>query len=147
VPDATRRYRDGGGGWEDAAGYSRGVRRHGHIAISGTTATAGDGTALHPGDSYAQAHAAIARALKAVEALGGHAEDVVRSRLYLAPDADWEAATRAHAELLGAVAPANTTLYVAGLIGEGFLVEVELEAELPPENGSPARTPSSASQT
>ena len=43
---------------------------------------------------------------------------------------DWEGAARAHAELLGAVAPANTTLHVAGLIGEGFLVEVEVEAEL-----------------
>ena len=38
---------------------------------------------------------------------------------------------RAHAEIFGHVAPANTTLVVAGLIGDDFLVEVELEAELP----------------
>jgi hypothetical protein len=30
---------------------------------------------------------------------------------------------------MGSVAPANTMLYVASLVGEGFLVEVELEAE------------------
>jgi enamine deaminase RidA (YjgF/YER057c/UK114 family) len=137
VPDATRRFRDGGG-WEERAGYSRGVRRGLRIAISGTTASAPDGSALHPGDCYAQAHAALRRALAAVEALGGQAEDVVRTRVYLAPDADWEGAARAHAELLGRVAPANTTLHVAGLIGEGFLVEVEVEAELSPEGNRPA---------
>ena len=53
---------------------------------------------------------------------------MLRTRLLLAPGADWEGAARAHAEVLGAVAPANTTLFVAGLIGEGFLVEVELDA-------------------
>jgi len=30
---------------------------------------------------------------------------------------------------MGTVAPANTMLYVSALIGDGFLVEVELEAE------------------
>jgi hypothetical protein len=30
---------------------------------------------------------------------------------------------------MGAVAPASTMLHVAALIGDGFLVEVELEAE------------------
>jgi enamine deaminase RidA (YjgF/YER057c/UK114 family) len=135
VPDATRRFRDGGG-WEERAGYSRGVRRGARIAISGTTANAPDGSALYPGDSYAQTRAALTRALAAVEALGGAAEDVVQTRVYLAPEADWQGAARAHAELLGSVAPANTTLHVAALIGEGFLVEVEVEAELSPEGDS-----------
>ena len=49
----------------------------------------------------------------------------------LAPAADWREVARAHAEIFGHVAPANTTLVVAGLIGDDFLVEVELEAELP----------------
>jgi len=121
VDDSTQRFRDGGG-WEESAGYSRAVRRANHIAVSGTTAE-GDGT-------YEQTRAAIERSLAAVRRLGGRDEDVVRSRVYLVPDADWEAAARAHAELLGAVAPANTMLTVASLIGEGFLVEVEIEAVL-----------------
>jgi enamine deaminase RidA (YjgF/YER057c/UK114 family) len=129
MPDKTERFTDGGG-WEEEAGYSRAVRRSGRISVSGTTATAPDGGALHPGDSYRQARTAIERALAAVQALGGHPEDVVRSRIYLAPAADWEEAIRAHFELLGAVAPANTTVHVASLIGDGFLVEVELDAEL-----------------
>ena len=132
MPGRTRHHRDGSG-WEEAAGYSRAVRRSGHIAVSGTTATGPDGRTLHSGDTYAQARAALERAIAAVEALGGHLEDVVRTRLYLSPAADWEAAARAHAEMLGRVAPANTMLWVAGLIGDGFLVEVEMDAELPPQ--------------
>jgi enamine deaminase RidA (YjgF/YER057c/UK114 family) len=126
----TRRHRDGGG-WERQAGYSRAVRRFGHIAVSGTTATGPDGLALHPGDTYKQALAALERAIAAMQALGGALDDVVRTRVYLAPGADWEEASRAHAETMGSVAPANTMLYVASLIGDGFLVEVELEAETP----------------
>ncbi len=129
MPGATRHHRDGSG-WEEAAGYSRAVRRSRRIAVSGTTATGADGGALHRGDTYGQARVALERAIAAIEALGGHVEDVVRTRLYLSPAADWEAAARAHVELFGKVAPANTMLHVAGLIGDGFLVEVEMDAEL-----------------
>jgi enamine deaminase RidA (YjgF/YER057c/UK114 family) len=128
VSDITRRHRDGGG-WEEKAGYSRAVRRFGHIAVSGTTATADDGRALHPGDTYSQTVVALQRAIAAMKTLGGGLDDVVRTRVYLGPGADWEAAARAHADVMGSVSPANTMLYVAGLIGDGFLVEVELEAE------------------
>jgi enamine deaminase RidA (YjgF/YER057c/UK114 family) len=131
VPGATRHHRDGSG-WEESAGYSRAVRRFGRIAVSGTTASGPDGRALHPGDTYRQARTALERAIGAVEALGGSSEDIVRTRLFLSPAADWEAAARAHVELLGKVAPANTMLHVAGLIGEGFLVEVEMDADVQP---------------
>jgi enamine deaminase RidA (YjgF/YER057c/UK114 family) len=126
------RFRDSGG-FEAEAGYSRAARRGRRIAVSGTTASGPDGRALHPGDTYRQARAALERALAALAARGGAPGDVLRTWLYLAPDADWRAAARAHAELLGQVVPANTTLHVAGLVGEGFLVEVEVDAELAPE--------------
>lgn len=129
MPERTDRARDGVG-WEIEAGYSRAARRGRRIAVSGTTATGPNGAALYPGDTYAQTKAALARGLRAIEALGGQAADVLRSRLYLAPGANWTEAGRAHKELLGGVAPANTTLFVAGLIGKDFLVEIELEAEL-----------------
>jgi len=119
MADSTQRFRDGGG-WEEAAGYSRAVRRLNHIAVSGTTA---DGA-----DTYEQTRAALRRAVEAVLQLGGGIGDVVRSRVYLVPHADWEGAARAHAEVLGRIAPANTMLRVAALIGDEFLVEVELEA-------------------
>lgn len=123
------RYRDGSP-WESKAGYSRAVRHGGTIEVSGTTAHDSDGSTLYPGDAFRQTRAALERALRAVEELGGSRQDVVRTRVLLVPGADWEEAARAHAEILGDVAPANTTLFVGGLIGEGLLVEVEVEAVL-----------------
>jgi len=116
--------------WQDTAGYARGARRGSRIAVSGTTASGPDGAALHPGDTFGQAAEAIARGLRAVEALGGTATDVLRTRVFLAPGASWEDAARAHREAFHAVRPANTMLYVSALIGDGLLVEVELDAEL-----------------
>jgi hypothetical protein len=52
----------------------------------------------------------------------------VRTRLLLAPDCDWKEAARAHAQAFTGIDPANTTYYVGGLIPEGALVEVELDA-------------------
>ena len=123
MADGTQRYRDGRG-FEKKAGYSRAVRRGSHIHVSGTTAA--DPTA----DTYGQTLQALDQALAAVAELGGSKEDVVRTRLMLTPEADWNGAARAHVQLLGGVAPANTMVYVSGLIGEGYLVEVEVDADV-----------------
>lgn len=117
-----------GGGYEDAAGYARAVRRGPWIAVSGTTANDGAGVALHPGDTGGQTAAALRQALAAVEGLGGRRADVVRTRVYLTSRADWRAAAAAHADVLGDVRPANTTVVVESLIGDDFLVEVEIDA-------------------
>jgi len=127
----TRRF-TGGGGPQDQAGYSRAVRRENVITVSGTTATDPDGAALHPGDTGAQARVCLQRIEQALTALGGGLDDVVRTVVYLAPGASWEQAAQAHRDVLGAVRPANTMLYVAALIGDGFLVEIEALAVVAP---------------
>ena len=116
--------------WQESAGYARAARRGGRIAVSGTTSSGPDGAVLHPGDTYRQAAEAFGKGLRAVEALGGRAADVLRTRVYLAPGASWEDAARAHHDAFDAIRPANTMLYVSALIGDGLLVEVELDAEL-----------------
>jgi enamine deaminase RidA (YjgF/YER057c/UK114 family) len=58
--------------------------------------------------------------------------DVVRTRMYLAPGADVEAAARAHGRVFGEAPPANTTFFVGGLVGD-YLVEIEAEAVLAEE--------------
>ena len=116
-------YREGGG-FEEAAAYSRAVRIRPHVAVSGTAARGG-------GDTYTQAEEALGRALAAAAELGAAIGDVLRTRLLLAPGCDWEGAVRAHREAFEGVNPANTTYFVGGFIPEGVLVEVELDAVVP----------------
>ena len=97
------------------------------MAVSGTAPLA-EGRVLHAGDAFLQTQAAIQKALDAAGELGATPEDVVRTRLLLAPECDWREAVRAHAEAFAGIDPANTTYYVGGLIPEGALVEVELDA-------------------
>lgn len=117
------RYREGGG-FEEAAAYSRAVRIGPHVAVSGTAARNG-------GDAYEQTREAISRALAGAGELGASKEDVLRTRLLLAQGCDWEGAIRAHAEAFEGIEPANTTYFVSGFIPDGVLVEVELDAVIP----------------
>ena len=116
-------YREGGG-FEEAAAYSRAVRIGPHVAVSGTAARGG-------GDAYTQTEEALRRALAAAAELGAATSDVLRTRLLLAQGCDWEGAIRAHREAFEGVNPANTTYFVAGFIPEGVLVEVELDGVVP----------------
>lgn len=118
----------GGSPFEREASYVRAVRHHGFVAVSATAATDEDGRVLHPGNAFAQAAEAIERALAAAARLGAGREDVVRTRVYLAPEADWRGVVRAHGAAFAGTPPANTTVIVAGFIPAGVLVEVELDA-------------------
>jgi enamine deaminase RidA (YjgF/YER057c/UK114 family) len=113
-------YREGGG-FEEAAAYSRAVRIGEHIAVSATAPREG-------GDAYEQTREAIARALAAAAELGASKDDVLRTRLLLLQGCDWEGAIRAHAEAFAGVEPANATYFVSGFIPDDVLVEVELDA-------------------
>jgi len=116
-----------GGGFEEAAAYSRAVRIGSYVAISGT-APMEDGVVLHRGDAYAQTRLAIEKALTAAAELGAQPHDVIRTRLLLAVGTDWQEAVRAHREAFSGIDPANTSCYVAGFIPDGVLVEVEVDA-------------------
>ena len=71
--------------WQDAGGYARAARRGRRIADQRHHVVGPDGGVLHPGDSHGQAAEAIGRAVRGVEALGGTAADVLRTRIYLTP--------------------------------------------------------------
>ena len=111
-----------GGGFEEAAAYSRAVRLGQHVAVSGTA----HGTAATPTRRRTEA---LQRALSRSRASSAPApEDVLRTRLLLVAGCDWEAVVRAHREAFAGVEPANTTYFVGRLHPEGVLVEVELDA-------------------
>jgi enamine deaminase RidA (YjgF/YER057c/UK114 family) len=119
---------DSGSVWEPIAGYSRAVRTGDRIVVSGTTATHGRGQVIGKRDAAAQTTYILDKISASIKALGGRMEDVVRTRIYLTNAGDWEAVSRVHGNYFGQVRPANTMLQVAGLIGDGYLVEIEAEA-------------------
>lgn len=119
-----------GSAFEAVAAYCRAVRSGQAVAVSGTIASGPDGSALHPGDGYRQTRIALERALAAVEQFGGEPRHVIRTRLFLTPEADWRECVRAHQELFEGIDPANTTLFISGLIPSGAVVEVEVDAWL-----------------
>ena len=121
-----------GTSYERIAGYSRAVRIGNAVHVSGTTATEGADTVIGIGDSAAQTRFIIEKIERALNEAGATLDDVVRTRIYLAPAADWEAVARAHGEFFADIRPANTLLYVHALVGEDYLVEMEAEAIVAP---------------
>jgi enamine deaminase RidA (YjgF/YER057c/UK114 family) len=118
---------DTGSIWEPLAGYSRAVRIGKRILVSGTTATHGGGEVVAPSSPGSQAVYILDRIRASIEALGAEMEDVVRTRVYLRNQSDWEEVSKAHGRVFGTIRPANTLLTAGGLIGD-YAVEIEAEA-------------------
>jgi len=112
--------------WEGFAGYCRAVKDGNRILISGTTATHGD-QLIGGTDPASQTHFIIDKIEGAIESLGGSLSDVIRTRVFVNDVDDWEPVARAHGERFNKINPANT-LVQAGLIGDGYKVEIEAEA-------------------
>ncbi|HZQ09643.1 MAG TPA: RidA family protein [Anaerolineae bacterium] len=113
--------------WESLAGYARAVRVGDTIHVSGTTATDENGNVVGGDDTAAQTRYAIQKIERAIIALGGTLNDVVRTRIFVSDIANWEAAARVHGEFFSEIRPANT-LVQARLVGPEYLVEIEAEA-------------------
>ena len=127
VSGYTDRWRVSSGSvWEPIAGYSRAVRIGDVISVSGTTATDGASRHVAPGDAAAQTTFILDKIAASIGALGGHMEDVVRTRMFLADADRWESVSRAHGRVFGEILPANTMIEIGRLIGD---YEVEIEAE------------------
>ena len=128
MPERPERLRiDTGSIWEPLAGYSRAVRVGDRILVSGTTATHGAGEVIAPGSAASQTVYILDKIRASIEALGGTMEDVVRTRVYLRDQNDWEAVSKAHGRVFGHIRPANTLLEVSALIGK-YDVEIDAEA-------------------
>lgn len=117
-----------GTSWEKLAGYARAVRVGRHVFVSGTTATDDSGNVVDTGDAGAQLEFIIAKIERALREAGASLNDVVRTRIYIVNMADWEAVSRVHGKYFAEIRPANTLVQVSGLVGEGYLVEMEAEA-------------------
>jgi aryl-alcohol dehydrogenase-like predicted oxidoreductase/enamine deaminase RidA (YjgF/YER057c/UK114 family) len=124
-----RLHTDSGSIWEAKAGFARATRSGDRIWVSGTTATHPAGGAVGRGDATAQTIYILDKISAAISALGGSLEDVVRTRIYLRHEADWEAVSAVHARYFGSVRPTNTLVAGIGIIGP-YDVEIEAEAKV-----------------
>ena len=118
--------------FEQTVGYSRIVRAGELVLVAGTTATTADGAIAGLGDPYAQTVQILANVEDALARVGAGLGDVVRTRAYLTDALHFDGFARAHGEAFAAIRPVNTTVVVAQLADPRMLVELEVDAYLPP---------------
>jgi 2-iminobutanoate/2-iminopropanoate deaminase len=113
--------------------YSHATVAGGVIFVSGLLALDEAGGLVGAGDAGAQAAFIFDALVQILAAAGASLGDVAKLNLYLIDLDDRGAVNLARREAFGDWKPASTLVQVAGLIGEGTLVEIEAVAVLPLE--------------
>ncbi len=116
-----------GGAYEAVFGYCRAVRVGDQIFVAGTAPQMPDG-ADPPADSYSQAKRCFEIIGAALVEAGSSLEDVVRTRVYITPEADFDEVGRAHGEIFREIRPVNTTVIIAGLVDPRWHLEIDVDA-------------------
>jgi enamine deaminase RidA (YjgF/YER057c/UK114 family) len=119
-----------GSPFEATFGFSRAVREGNRIIVAGTGPVEPDGSTT-PGGAAEQAARCCTIIVAAIEALGGSAADVVRTRMLLTDPADQDAVGAIHARFFADAKPAATMAGVAWLCRPEWRVEIEAEAVIP----------------
>ncbi len=115
-----------GSPWEPVVGYSRAVREGDFIFVTGTVGVEPDGQ--FGSTLKAQTRRSLEIIIAAIEALGGKAADVVRTRIYVTDISRSREAAEIHSEYFESIRPATTMVQVAKLIDDAAMVEIEADA-------------------
>jgi len=124
-----REHASSGSPFEAEFGFARAVRVGNRIVVAGTGPIEDDGTTT-PGGAAEQAARCCVLIVRAIEQLGGSANDVVRTRMLLTDSSDQSAVGTVHAQWFGDARPAATMQGVAWLCRPEWKVEIEAEAIL-----------------
>ncbi len=109
--------------YEPVIGFSRAVRVGGRVLVSGTGPVGAD-----TADAAEQTRRVLSIIEAALEKAGASMAHVIRTRIYLTKQEDWEPVGRVHGEVFGTVRPAATMVVVAALLNPAWRVEMEAEA-------------------
>jgi enamine deaminase RidA (YjgF/YER057c/UK114 family) len=114
--------------WEERAGYSRAVRVGDQVFVSGTTATDPQGNTVGLNDPAEQARYIMELIKSALEEVDSGIQDVVRWRCYLVNADHWMDVADVMGEYFRDVRPVSTLYEVSRLVGDDYLVEIEVDA-------------------
>jgi enamine deaminase RidA (YjgF/YER057c/UK114 family) len=114
--------------WEERVGYSRAVRVDNLVFVSGTTSTDDEGNVVGAGDPEVQARYILQKIGRSLDEAGSSLREVVRYRCYVTNADDWQKVGVALHEAFAEVRPASTLVEVSRLIGDDYLVEIDVDA-------------------
>jgi len=129
VARGERRRYSSGTPWEPRVGYARAVRVGSHVYVSGTTATAPDGSIVAPNDAYRQTVQTLDNVDRALRALGSSREAIVRLRMFTTDLGRFDEIARALGERFPPIRPAMTLVEIRALVDPAMLIEIEADAE------------------
>jgi len=107
------------------------VRAGERVFLSGASALRPDGSVAGPGDSAAQAHAALDQLEAALQAAGGSLANVTKLTTCVVDRGYRSDAYAAIARRMGQARPVSTGLVVAGLAMPDLIVQIDAEAAIP----------------
>jgi enamine deaminase RidA (YjgF/YER057c/UK114 family) len=87
-----------------------------------------DGKTIAVGDAGAQTRRCLEIIQAAIEGLGGHLSDVIRTRVFMTRIENWEKIALVHGEFFKDIRPASTFVQVVRFIDPEWLVEIEADA-------------------
>lgn len=126
--DPSRQHVSSGSPFESRLGFARAVRIGPLISIGGTAPLGPDGKTVARGDASAQAQRCFEIIQTALEGLGAHLSDVIRTRILLTHIEDWERVGQVHGSFFEHIQPVTTVMQITRFIDPDWLVEIEVDA-------------------